>query len=834
MGDRSVITLDTAYEVKYESYDDFGESFFKDVYDNISFMIREIIEKNIKIEEKVVNKRSDVQQICNVIALMGQRGSGKSSALFSYCNFLSNFYHIWNKEGIILEGDSSEDNNQKLLRLGRQKGIVFTVLNVIDATLLENDENIIEIILGRMLDKLEDREKEIRREDENTGRSENSQLKRKIGNIYSVMHNKPNGDNKQMYIDEPAVITLKNLSQSWNLRKEFQELVEEYIRFLRAYGKDREQKASDNYLVIPIDDIDMNVEKCREMLEMIRKYLMVHKVIILTTSNFEQLTTVCRNHYYKELQPSDVENQQLTFFEKEQVENLAKEYLEKVIPTGRKIYMPSLYYIEGFIETNMLVRGLDIEDIDTKAEINMRELVSILLRLYTGVVCLSGNYGNHLLYPISIRKLCNYVKEFRQLLPVQVDTKAYQYNLNWLYNDIMKRFLYQNVGGDEIHIVMDLAEIEAEKKCDYLARVTRDECKKNNALNQLEAEFDKIISEKSNNFTNCIYLLQLLERSGIYSKEAMTCFHLYFSIIMTRMCFEAQFGEREEQKRAKQYLEGNWLFNSEKEIWSKYEMPILRLPEDISHEVAAIKITDNINEEVISEIQDAICKYQLLRLFVIPVGNIKKEFSKHVIENEVKIGLAYGKWDFSVFNLVKNIFDFKDFFENIKNEIKKQLENQNVNSKMINEIMNNAFSLQKEFEQWYEKYNTNCVIPFYSSEWMVRTLNTILASVPEEKEVDKALSHIVKILGKEVKMLDYLALENHLNHEKVWNSFCTNKYSEVFKNCPAIQYLQAYIDKRNDRKANLCAAMLGHLTFIVSVGAKGESTGAESLSDEPG
>ena len=50
-----------------------------------------------------------------------------------------------------------------------------------------------------------------------------------------------------------------------------------------------------HYLVIPIDDLDMNIKNGYEQLEQIRKYLMIPKVIVLISANYDQLEKICYN-----------------------------------------------------------------------------------------------------------------------------------------------------------------------------------------------------------------------------------------------------------------------------------------------------------------------------------------------------------------------------------------------------------------------------------------------------------------------------------------------------------------------------------------------------------
>ena len=135
------LSLETAYEIKCEQLNDFNSSVFRDVYNNASVIIQEIIEKNRILEQKKMDQMQYDEQIYNMIAFLGGRGSGKSSVLASYCNFLKEFY----KNSLFehdLEGREKLDEEQEVLLKAGKERVSFVVLKTIDATMLENDEKI--------------------------------------------------------------------------------------------------------------------------------------------------------------------------------------------------------------------------------------------------------------------------------------------------------------------------------------------------------------------------------------------------------------------------------------------------------------------------------------------------------------------------------------------------------------------------------------------------------------------------------------------------------------------------------------------------------------------
>lgn len=854
VGNSNIITLDKTYEAKIETVDKFEGSIFRDVYNKASLMICEIISKNEAIEKRKwdsIKGKSSLNNICNVIALMGERGSGKSSALASYQGFLTEFSEREKSDYEYLTG-----NNRKLVELGNKKKISFITLDIMDATLLDVKENIIEIILARMLEKLEEQERSIRSHDAQSGKYESSQLKLKIGNIYEVMHNKPKEDSWEV---EPAVVTLKALSKSWNLRKEFQNLVEEYVKYFENYGKSSD-KSMQYYLVISIDDIDVNIMKSYEMLEMIRKYLMVPKVITIMTADYESLTAICKKYYYNELKPAQQCSSD-SIIDVKEIENLTNEYLEKVVPTGRKIYMPDLYYTEGFLEKNMLVKNLNNTHIKQDSEIYMRELVAVLLRLYTGVTCITGDYGNQFLYPTSIRKLCNYVKEFRQLELVSCkdSLEMQENNMNWLYADVMNRFLYQNVPDNDIVLVKKFNEIAVKEKINFLVdkiiEKFEEKKKEQNGRNleiitqkmvwllgieeeiKEEREEDKRLKHKIVNeqwidileeikryskedITYCIKLIEVLKGTQLYSRQMIDCISMYFSMMMTRYCFEAQFNVEMRKKMFSSYWPNG--------CWSKWENEKYGNGKFVLKRGKYVCLARIRNKEVKGfkeNIQKGILIYQLTRFFLGKEERKDGNFTWTYLSNDnVILGLDNSReWKICWLNFINYIFNYEDFLKETENEIMEQLEKQQVKG-----ITSDFFVLKEEMKSWSEKQKVRDVVPFYSLEWMGQTLDIIAKYEPMELEARSIIVNILKCFEEQLSILRRaLYIKPQLVSVEEVAPFYIHDFRETFITCPIIRYLMEEIDKSEIIREHV----FNNLNNIMEISGQEEKAGLEEIID---
>jgi len=306
------INLNEEYKIKIEKSSDLGTSFFKDIYLKAAKaavdVIRQTENNKSKKEEVFSNQEQDYN---NIIAFVGERGTGKSSVMISFAKYLIDLKN--NEDDIYKDVDKDYKLSQNH----------FESLEIIDPSLFEEGENIFEVILAQMFSKFQ------RKLNDNNNDKDLNQKREVLGLFEQVYENlqtiKKNG---QKY-DGEALETLHKLACGADLRKNFKELVTEFLKYLGS-------KDSKTYLIIPIDDFDLNVKAVAEMAEQIRKYLMIPKVIILMAANMEQLADAKEQNiieHFKLLNKTkgDVVDSKL----------LTTQYLLKLIPYERQLKMPT-------------------------------------------------------------------------------------------------------------------------------------------------------------------------------------------------------------------------------------------------------------------------------------------------------------------------------------------------------------------------------------------------------------------------------------------------------------------------------------------------------------
>lgn len=311
------------YRVVLESLMYMEKSFFRDVYKSASDNVLEIIEGRIAQEEEQ-NRFKDSplgrfvaqRTMNNMIGFMGERGTGKTSAMLSFAAGLERSSGVNTVLTLFA--------NKRLNNLKTYKTINFQVMDVIDPTLINDNESIVQVIVATLF---QEAKQEMMQESEANSEELIMQFERVFKCLKNISHEKVIDKISELDVLEG----LNELASSTSLRKELGKLIECYMVFK---GKSKDGK---NFLVIPIDDMDLNINNTERMIEEIRKYLMLPNVILLVAAKFEQLVDSMEKAYLKEYEALVKNNDNRI-----QAQSMAIRYLEKLLPTNRKNHMPNL------------------------------------------------------------------------------------------------------------------------------------------------------------------------------------------------------------------------------------------------------------------------------------------------------------------------------------------------------------------------------------------------------------------------------------------------------------------------------------------------------------
>ena len=280
---------------------DFNESIFVEQYIRSLSLIHQFISNN---------SSENKSGILKIVAFCGDRGSGKSSCMRTVINMLIDPSRKDIKEFIA-------ENNYKLIL-----NTSFEILDVIDPSFFDTCHNVLELVLGIMYGKAIG----IKHNNSSFDFTCINHLMKDFQKAKSCVHTLHN--TKDGVFDE--LQELDALSAGVELKTYIDSLIDNYLKIMNK-----------QWLVIPIDDIDFNMENAYTMCEQIRKYLSSPKCIVLIGVKLEQLqNTISINFSHKINSKNGVAQQ---YFSDHDFLDMAKKYVAKFLPVSCCINMPQLY-----------------------------------------------------------------------------------------------------------------------------------------------------------------------------------------------------------------------------------------------------------------------------------------------------------------------------------------------------------------------------------------------------------------------------------------------------------------------------------------------------------
>lgn len=416
------IRLTDSNRIKYESLADFSESFFADVYAKAFHMLESLLRENHDLSGTTRNR----DQIYNVIAFLGERGMGKTSAMLSFAATLEENFS--GKDGNSQEREILEKLVGPSDCVSLKNKLYFSALPYVDASMLEEKEGIFDVVLAKMWDKFEQSPRDNRtvRKLENL-KNEVRERFLKVRECYLVQRK----ISKDTLVEDKEISTLDTLHKlagSINLREEFEKLVDRYLKFMsEVQNCDTDQY----YLVIAIDDIDMGVKNAHEFLEQIRRFLMIPRVIVLVTADWRRLVRICTN-YEEDVYGKEAER-------KEEKEQFVNNYLGKVLPHNKRIYMPDFCEPDGELKK---LFEIELDFSKRKLYHTEKDSIAYIYSHYLNMYLYIKSQERHILQNNSLRSLVNYFRDFVEMADAAQQRGENVFNkqlLQWMKNDLRYR-----------------------------------------------------------------------------------------------------------------------------------------------------------------------------------------------------------------------------------------------------------------------------------------------------------------------------------------------------------------------------------------------------------
>lgn len=419
-----------------------NETIFQQEYQTAIRLINEIVQRSQDYQEK--KKSCDSQEylykwteLQTAVPFIGDRGTGKTSMMVSVWNWLKKYPCC------------AEDQQFKLKDDPR-----FICLDMIDAGKLQGLEDMMEIILSRLLSYLQEHNQDC------TGkRFDYRELYKKIDFLYKdLARTHWSYESKE---EEAGLLQLQAIADSQKTSEQFRELVQE---FAKTVGRDR------TFLVIALDDIDMYQGSYRNglqskssakfiLLEQIYNYLRTPNLILLVTFNETILRQTCIDHFRCLcIDPKEIKKD--SSVAQQDVEALTRQFLSKLFPHEQRVYLPDFTRVASMNQVNLYIDPrIEREAIPPfkknlegdPEQINVKEFMLRLIAYRTGIYYdIKGN-KKHFFEPRNLRELGSMIRVLEDVKEIPekgtkeareaTQAQNRQMLLNYLYNQFSEDHL---------------------------------------------------------------------------------------------------------------------------------------------------------------------------------------------------------------------------------------------------------------------------------------------------------------------------------------------------------------------------------------------------------
>lgn len=538
----------------------------------------------------------------NMIAFSGGRGTGKSSAMLTFVQALQDRNSFAYKSSFIdqvvcreLPGFNSYDV-EKLI-----DSTEFVSLSPIDPTLMGEGDEILNVILSRMYQMASDAwdcgKRGLRRnywesDEPSFDGSLDADLNQKNCLLerfsacfehVSAIKQMERGSYRLQGLD-----SLGELGDAAKLKCELARLVENLLRFC-TLGSSRR-----SFLVIQIDDTDMNIKQAYAILEDLRKYLMIPRVIIVMAANLAHLKRVVESTLL-----SDYENR-LGNSACKLASDIASQYITKLFPQSRHIRLPNLNsYLRDRVDdvdVSYLVNGEDLllsEGMgNTVASSDMQKKVLALIYRKTGLIFLRRENQLHRIIPGNMRLLAHFLSMLVSMADVEPDTsKKPRYFGGELENEqavadhidllnlragniarftdyFLETWLQNNLTEGDADVIRQLSRLDREQKVKFACR---------SIVDKLAGEGD-VGKPNPDDYYGYDYLVMLYELSEkLLCDERDFCFifaiQTYFSLLAHSIVVDRLIGFYSEAKAKSLYSDSECEFSSLWPIFGSHMFP---------------------------------------------------------------------------------------------------------------------------------------------------------------------------------------------------------------------------------------------------------------------
>lgn len=321
--------------------------------------IHELVSLNI--DEKRDDDNWQYKTRNNIVAFLGERGSGKTSCMRTTIERMK-----------AMNRDAKTDR--------------CLYLDEIDPSFFDEKHNILEVFIGslyRHFETLKNNWDKLPRERQNSLRNIQDNFRNVKAALRYVEEKYRNDDDYE--IDE-----LKHLDEGGNLRSLLKGLIASVLTY-----------ESKDVLIVSIDDLDLNISQSYKMLEYIRKHLILPNVVILIAAKYRQLfDSICldlTNHY------KGIEYR----VSHKDIAEMSERYLNKILPLDQRFNMPT---VDSYLDYKLQLFDESGTRINENEDITVQDKVPALIFEKTRYLFYNSFGMPSLIIPRNLRDLRMLVK----------------------------------------------------------------------------------------------------------------------------------------------------------------------------------------------------------------------------------------------------------------------------------------------------------------------------------------------------------------------------------------------------------------------------------------
>lgn len=352
------------------------ESIMRPSYEKAMRALMRIMRRTKQFHEKDGGKTADGDAFTlenrlfgyngNIIAFAATRGGGKTATMLSFSKILNEGFGRHN---------AFKDTDNSFLNAMRDKENVnpddwlkrcrFISMTPIAPAVLEGEQNILYVVVSRLYRYAERLIKDSGR----LGRIQEADKNQIIRSFQKVLSGINSIKNPDKYPSDLA--GMQDVCDGMSLSRHFHDLVQQILKLAA-----KDQGISDKYLVIQLDDADSKMQRVYEVLEDVRKYLMIPNLVILMSVDQKCMSDVVFQENLKCF-PNliNIDQERLSH----DLSKITSKYIDKLIPPTHMVQLPQLdqivihwgdmlrlrYYVdkdEPGVYQWMMHEGLDLQN----------------------------------------------------------------------------------------------------------------------------------------------------------------------------------------------------------------------------------------------------------------------------------------------------------------------------------------------------------------------------------------------------------------------------------------------------------------------------------------